>query len=328
MWNRTFQLIADYWWIYMALIAGLLMVMFLWIAYEKRSQKLKQAKAEKETCEDSYKLASIVSGLGGVDNIYDLDCCTTRLRVVVNDGSLVDRNMLRSTGASGVLGKRRGVQIIYGTCVGKIKSELTAYLDRLRDGETDSAEEIYEEDERIIEKLYAPIEGDIIHLDNLPGITFEQDKNGDGIAIIPRRGELRSPFNGKITGIVKGRNQLTICSEKGIEAMIQIGSLMESLPEEAFRLFVKAGDSVRKGRLLAEFDLELLESRGYNMTSSVIVTNSADSEEVYGRCKENVNFEHVALVVRHWQREVNSLEGSKVTPMEPQEISIQSGSSA
>lgn len=298
MWNKTFQAVAEYWWLYIIFFAGLLLLGILWTVYEKRSRSARLEKMEREANGEAYKLASIVSGLGGVDNIYDLDCCATRLRVVVNDDNLVDRNMLRSTGASGILGKRRGIQIIYGSSAGRIKSELAAYLDKLRDGEDGSTDELYENDERIIEKLYAPIEGDIIALDNLSCFEGEQDQNGDGIAIIPRRGELRAPFDGKITAVVKGRGQLNLISVKGVEVMVRIGSMTELQSAEYVHMLVKEGDMVRKGRLLAEFDLEAMEAAGYDTTSLVLVTNSKNFGKVYEHCREDVNYEHVALVLR------------------------------
>lgn len=299
MWNKTFQSVVEYWWLYAIFFVGLLLLIILWTAYERKSRNVRRLeKQEREANGEAYKLASIVSGLGGAENIYDLDCCATRLRVIVNDDNLVDRNLLRSTGASGVLGKRRGVQIIYGTNVSKIKSELIAYLDKLRDGEDGFTDEIYESDERIIEKLYAPIEGDVITLDNLSCVEGEQDQNGDGIAIIPRRGELRAPFDGKITAVIKSQGQLIITSVKGVEVLVQIGSMTEVQSVEHIRFLVKEGDTVRKGRLLAEFDLETMEALGYDTTSLVLVTNSRRFGKVYEHCREGVNYEHVALVLR------------------------------
>ena len=70
----------------------------------------------------------IVRGLGGKSNIRNLDSCATRLRVTVNDPAKVDDGLLRATGASGVIRKGDGVQIIYGPRVTVIKSEVEEYL--------------------------------------------------------------------------------------------------------------------------------------------------------------------------------------------------------
>lgn len=70
----------------------------------------------------------IIDGLGGMDNIKNLDCCATRLRVTVNDGQNVDDSILKQSGASGVIKKGNGVQVIYGPRVTVIKSELEDYM--------------------------------------------------------------------------------------------------------------------------------------------------------------------------------------------------------
>lgn len=70
----------------------------------------------------------IVCGLGGCSNIVELDCCATRLRVTVNDGSLIKESLLKASGARGVLQSGRGVQVIYGPQVTIIKNELEEIL--------------------------------------------------------------------------------------------------------------------------------------------------------------------------------------------------------
>ncbi len=74
----------------------------------------------------------ILDGLGGIDNIDDLDCCATRLRVTVQDSSKVVDATLKKSGASGVIKKGSGVQIIYGPRVTVIKSELEDYIDSIK----------------------------------------------------------------------------------------------------------------------------------------------------------------------------------------------------
>lgn len=73
--------------------------------------------------------AMIVDGLGGAENIKNLDSCATRLRVTVEDSSLVDDVVLKQTGAAGVIKKGNGIQVIYGPKVTVIKSEVEEYLE-------------------------------------------------------------------------------------------------------------------------------------------------------------------------------------------------------
>lgn len=74
----------------------------------------------------------IINGLGGIDNIEDLDNCATRLRVTLISGEKVDEALLKQSGASGVFVKGKNVQVIYGLTVGNIKTELTEYMDSIK----------------------------------------------------------------------------------------------------------------------------------------------------------------------------------------------------
>lgn len=70
----------------------------------------------------------IVRGLGGRENIKNVDCCATRLRVTVNDSALVVDALLKKSGAAGVIRRGSGVQVVYGPQVSVIKSELDEFL--------------------------------------------------------------------------------------------------------------------------------------------------------------------------------------------------------
>ncbi len=78
------------------------------------------------------KSAMIVEGLGGVENLANLDCCATRLRVTVKDSSLVNDSLLKQSGASGIIKSGSGVQVIYGPRVTVIKSNIEDYLDSIK----------------------------------------------------------------------------------------------------------------------------------------------------------------------------------------------------
>lgn len=84
--------------------------------------------SEKLTQDNSDISSKIVTGLGGKENINDVDCCATRLRITVQDSSKVNESMLRSTGAAGVVKKGNGIQVIYGPKVNIIKSDVEEYL--------------------------------------------------------------------------------------------------------------------------------------------------------------------------------------------------------
>jgi len=90
-------------------------------------KKKAEAKEKAGTSTDMYE--EIVEGLGGLDNIVDLDNCATRLRVVVKDPVRTNEVLLKSTGAAGVIQKGTNLQVIYGTKVSTIKTELEEYIE-------------------------------------------------------------------------------------------------------------------------------------------------------------------------------------------------------
>lgn len=84
--------------------------------------KKKSAKSEDAISE------IILQGLGGLDNIVDIDCCATRLRLTVNDAAQIDEAILKTTGSKGVIKKGNGIQVIYGPHVTIIKSDFEEYV--------------------------------------------------------------------------------------------------------------------------------------------------------------------------------------------------------
>ncbi|MCK6917694.1 PTS transporter subunit EIIC [Enterobacter kobei] len=88
----------------------------------------KTAMVDEVSLPQSERAAAVIAGLGGKDNLDEVDCCATRLRVTVKDGSKVDDAALKATGARGVIVRGNGVQVIYGPHVTIIKNEVEEIL--------------------------------------------------------------------------------------------------------------------------------------------------------------------------------------------------------
>lgn len=101
--------------------------------YTKEDYKNKNRKDDNTAQgEDDSRSAMILQGLGGKDNVLDINSCATRLRLTVADSSRVSEEMLKQTGAHGVIKKGNGIQVIYGPQVSIIHSELEEYVDRIK----------------------------------------------------------------------------------------------------------------------------------------------------------------------------------------------------
>lgn len=82
-------------------------------------------------CQNDEISSLIIKGVGGINNIEDIDACATRLRLTISDEGAIDENILRATGAKGIIRKGKGLQIIYGPHVTIIKSNLQEYVESI-----------------------------------------------------------------------------------------------------------------------------------------------------------------------------------------------------
>lgn len=248
-----------------------------------------QAKAQPDSVS-----ALILKGLGGKDNISDIDCCATRLRVTVKKPELTDEATLRQSGASGVIKKGHGVQIVYGPKVSVIKSNLEDYMDsgKVETLITENAAEIgLDTTGRSSAKeeiLYAPMTGKIIPIGEVEDEAFSTRALGDGIAIEPSEGKLYAPCNGEVSMLFQTKHAINIVSEGGAEILLHIGIDTVKLYGKYFEAHVKDGDKFKKGDLLISFDMEGIRREGYKLSTPMIVCNTTDYESVNPVAKGNV----------------------------------------
>ncbi|WP_348621903.1 beta-glucoside-specific PTS transporter subunit IIABC [Paenibacillus polymyxa] len=130
------------------------------------------------------------------------------------------------------------------------------------------------------EVLISPLTGDLKSLIEVPDPAFAEGAMGKGIAIIPSVGQAFSPVNGTIGTLLKSGHAVVILSENGAEILIHIGINTVQLKGQYFTPQVKAGDQVRKGDLLIDFDLEKIKEAGYNPITPVIISNTSDYLDV------------------------------------------------
>lgn len=125
-------------------------------------------------------------------------------------------------------------------------------------------------------KLYAPIKGEAVLLENIEDPMFSQKVLGDGIAIKPAEGKVYSPADGTVSMIADTRHAIGINTADGLELLIHIGMDTVALNGEGYTPKVEAGASVKKGDLLMEFDMDFITGKGYSCVTPVIITNMDD----------------------------------------------------
>ena len=224
--------------------------------------------------------ARIVEGLGGTDNLSDVDCCATRLRCTVKDAALVRQDVLKASGASGVICKGNGVQVVYGPKVAVIKAKLEDYLENApktpaapaapAPAAAPAAPAAAAKDT----VLAACLTGTVVPLAEVKDEAFASGALGDGIAIEPAVGELVAPADGEISSTFDTHHAVGMTTVDGAELLMHIGIDTVKLGGKHFTYLVNEGDKVRKGQLLIRFDIEAIKAEGYPVTTPLIVCNT------------------------------------------------------
>ena len=224
--------------------------------------------------------ALIVEGLGGTDNLSDVDCCATRLRCTVKDAALVRQDVLKASGASGVICKGNGVQVVYGPKVAVIKAKLEDYLENApktpaaaaapAPAAAPAAPAAAAKDT----VLAACLTGTVVPLAEVKDEAFASGALGDGIAIEPAVGELVAPADGEISSTFDTHHAVGMTTVDGAELLMHIGIDTVKLGGKHFTYLVNEGDKVRKGQPLIRFDIEAIKAEGYPVTTPLIVCNT------------------------------------------------------
>lgn len=242
--------------------------------------------------EDALSM-KICQGLGGKKNISDLDCCATRLRCTVHKPELVNDDTLKATGASGVVHKGNGVQIIYGPRVTVVKSNLEDYLENAPDeeyiakaGENIETEGVAEGKEnagtRVVKTvtISSPITGKAGEITSTPDEVFSNKMLGDGAAVTPEDAIVRAPEDGEVAFVFDTKHAVGFLTDTGISLLIHVGIDTVKLEGQGFESLVETGQKVKKGEPLLKLDLDFLKANAPSIVSPVICSEMEDNQKV------------------------------------------------
>ena len=124
--------------------------------------------------------------------------------------------------------------------------------------------------------VLAPLTGQIITLDQVNDPVFAGKMLGDGIAIIPEDGKIYSPVNGTVTTVSSTLHAYGFSTAEGLDILVHVGLETVSLNGNGFKTYVKEGDAVKAGDLVAEVDLEFLKEKGITSTTPVLICGGAE----------------------------------------------------
>ena len=130
------------------------------------------------------------------------------------------------------------------------------------------------------ETIAAPLKGEVVALENVNDPVFSSGAMGKGAAIKPSGNQVVAPFDGEVQIAFPTGHAYGLKSDKGAEVLIHIGIDTVSLDGKGFDAKVQANQRIKKGDVLATFDSSVITEAGLDDTTMVIVTNTADFEDV------------------------------------------------
>ena len=227
---------------------------------------------------DNALSRQIMLGLGGKANISDVDCCITRLRCTVHDASKVDQQMLKDTGASGVICKGTGVQVVYGPRVSVIKSDLEAFLASPASNEDAPQAAPAAVDSAAAPSgkhvIASPLTGNVIPLEQVADGVFSEKMVGDGFAVEPTDNQVYAPADCEVATVFGTKHAIGLTTTDGVELLIHLGIDTVQMNGAPFTIEVKEGDKLKKGDKIGSFDEKMIVEAGYRTVTPVVVTNS------------------------------------------------------
>lgn len=250
------------------------------------------------------KSQQILDGLGGLENISDLSCCATRLRVTLHRPSKLNKEKLLATGAAAVVANGDGVQVVYGPEVTVIHARLQDYIaqnisassstaDNSAAVPTTSAEvsnpavsaEAKDSDnlsvaDAITDIVYAPCNGTVIPLKEINDGVFSEGYIGEGLAIEPVDGSFYAPFDCSVAMVFDTHHAIALHTANDTELILHVGLDTVKLNGQHLEVFVQEGQEIQKGDLILRADLEGIQSAGCRTVTPVIITGAGGAESV------------------------------------------------
>ncbi|WP_430606000.1 N-acetylglucosamine-specific PTS transporter subunit IIBC [Enterococcus sp. DIV0180] len=275
---------------YMLILLGLVMAVVYYVTFMFVIKKfnLMTPGREEGTGEETPDLAtgndkfsaladSIYAALGGASNVTSIDNCTTRLRLQVKDTKQVDQSKIKATGVPGLkVIDDQNIQVIVGTEVQFVADEMSKLHGSpvsQSAGTVVVTEEISKPEGPQTQDVYAVATGKVIPITEVGDEVFSQKMMGDGFAVIPESGEIFAPVAGKVTSVFPTKHAIGLVTESGIEVLVHMGIDTVQLNGEPFTVFVKEGQQVGRGQMLAKVNLASLKASGKEADMIVVFTN-------------------------------------------------------
>lgn len=226
--------------------------------------------------------------LGGKKNVTNIDNCATRLRLTLDDLSLIDDKALKRHGARGVVRtSKKSLQIIVGTTVEFVADAMKKLDDQALSqyAKTPESEETTSVTSEALpsidaKNIKAPLSGNLIPIEQVPDQVFSQKMMGDGFAIDPSAGSVYSPIDGTVVTVFPTKHAIGLKTKEGHELLIHFGLDTVKLKGEGFDIYVKEGDEITANQNLAKIDIQAMKDKVPSLITPIIFTNLPENQHV------------------------------------------------
>lgn len=135
-------------------------------------------------------------------------------------------------------------------------------------------------------RITAPMNGEVVALEDVPDPVFSQKMMGDGIAVTPTDGKVCAPADAKVMHVFPSKHAIGLLLADGTEVLIHIGLETVGLKGEGFTLHVDKDQDVKQGELLIEFDLDYVKEHAVSLVTPIIITNGEESGKTLVKTSE------------------------------------------
>lgn len=294
----------ERWWL--AVIVGLVFAVlyyfifrFFIYKFDLKTPGRDDLEAEKEwgnhivrTAELPYQIFEV---MGGQDNITHLDACITRLRIQVNNVSLVDLKRLKKLGATDVLEIGNNIQAVFGPQSDTLKSQMEAIMsgEKRRPANIGKMEETKPNSEqensvdtlqsdmtKNVDEFVAPLAGKLVPITEVPDPIFSAKLMGDGFAIEPEEGLIVAPTDGTVINVFPMKHAIGFLTKGGRELLIHVGIDTVNLNGEGFKVYVHDGEEVLAGQPLLLANIDFIKERVPSIVTPIVFTNLKENESI------------------------------------------------
>lgn len=146
--------------------------------------------------------------------------------------------------------------------------------------------------------ISSPLKGKLVQLSDVKDDAFSSGALGEGIAVMPEEGVLYAPADGTISAFFPTGHAIGLTTTEGVELLMHVGMDTVQLEGKGFKPLAAAGDTVKKGQKLLEFDMEYISKAGFSLVTPILVANTAEYTAVTPSKGENISYGEELLTVQ------------------------------